>query len=119
MSNDNKTKTIKKLPKAGDQLYKTIMCKTFAEKGKCRYGKRCTFAHGSEDLRVRKRKPTPEPVEQSESKPAFELSDFPILGGTATPPEPVEPVVEEEEISVPRMRLNPDAASFVPTMVRT
>ncbi len=38
------------MPKEGDPLYKTQLCKNFIS-GKCKYGKRCTFAHGEKGLR--------------------------------------------------------------------
>ena len=34
-------------------VYKTKMCRTWLSVGKCPYGDRCTFAHGSEELRPR------------------------------------------------------------------
>lgn len=30
--------------------YKTEMCKNWIEQGFCRYGRKCQFAHGSQDL---------------------------------------------------------------------
>ncbi len=33
-----------------DPKYKTELCKTFSEKGKCPYGYKCRFAHGKEEL---------------------------------------------------------------------
>ena len=48
---------IKELPKVyieneqkKDPKYKTELCKTFSEKGKCPYGYKCRFAHGKEEL---------------------------------------------------------------------
>ncbi|KAI8979767.1 hypothetical protein BDF20DRAFT_530332 [Mycotypha africana] len=32
-------------------LYKTESCRNWDEKGSCRYGKRCRYAHGKEELR--------------------------------------------------------------------
>ncbi|KAF1801543.1 hypothetical protein FB192DRAFT_1248677, partial [Mucor lusitanicus] len=32
-------------------LYKTECCRNWEEKGHCRYGKRCRYAHGREELR--------------------------------------------------------------------
>eukprot|EP01026_Neomeris_dumetosa_P080075 TRINITY_DN8819_c0_g1_i3.p1 TRINITY_DN8819_c0_g1~~TRINITY_DN8819_c0_g1_i3.p1 ORF type:complete len:303 (+),score=37.86 TRINITY_DN8819_c0_g1_i3:120-1028(+) len=40
-----------KYKKPGNKQYKTEMCKTFEETGSCRYGKKCQFAHGGEDMR--------------------------------------------------------------------
>jgi len=37
--------------------YKTELCRTFAEHGSCRYGDRCQFAHGPDDLRAVARHP--------------------------------------------------------------
>ena len=31
--------------------YKTELCTTFVDNGKCKYGKRCLFAHGEAELR--------------------------------------------------------------------
>ncbi|KAI9310530.1 hypothetical protein BX666DRAFT_2006811 [Dichotomocladium elegans] len=33
-------------------LYKTEMCRNWAEMGYCRYGKKCRFAHGEQELRM-------------------------------------------------------------------
>ncbi|KAK4056212.1 hypothetical protein OIO90_002653 [Microbotryomycetes sp. JL221] len=38
-------------------LYKTELCRSWEEKGSCRYGVKCQFAHGSEELRVIERHP--------------------------------------------------------------
>lgn len=40
------------LPKvAKSSLYKTELCKRFMETGNCRYGNKCQFAHGEQELR--------------------------------------------------------------------
>lgn len=39
------------------QLYKTELCRTFTEKGYCRYGAKCQFAHGLGELRQVQRHP--------------------------------------------------------------
>lgn len=36
---------------AQQDLYKTELCRSFVETGKCKYGKKCRFAHGVEELR--------------------------------------------------------------------
>lgn len=123
----------KEMPKPDDPLYKTVLCKNFADKGKCKYGKRCTFAHGKEELRQRPRrrprrrmkmpKPTPQIVEKI---PAFQYKkeDF--------PPLPNKRVLEfakswhDEEVEVPTectlnvsyppSRMRVDAQAFVPRM---
>jgi hypothetical protein len=33
------------------QLYKTRMCKNFEQNGSCKFGEKCNFAHGKEELR--------------------------------------------------------------------
>jgi len=38
-------------------LYKTELCRTFQETGQCRYGQKCQFAHGREELRFVQRHP--------------------------------------------------------------
>ncbi|EIN13634.1 hypothetical protein PUNSTDRAFT_117353 [Punctularia strigosozonata HHB-11173 SS5] len=38
-------------------LYKTELCRSWEEKGTCRYGTKCQFAHGEEELRVVARHP--------------------------------------------------------------
>ncbi|XP_042513775.1 mRNA decay activator protein ZFP36L2-B-like isoform X2 [Macadamia integrifolia] len=35
----------------GNSLYKTDICRTWEETGSCRYGTKCQFAHGKEELR--------------------------------------------------------------------
>ncbi|XP_068934703.1 mRNA decay activator protein ZFP36 [Petaurus breviceps papuanus] len=42
---------------ASSSRYKTELCRTFSESGKCRYGSKCQFAHGSEELRPASRHP--------------------------------------------------------------
>ncbi|KAJ1965868.1 hypothetical protein IWQ62_002563 [Dispira parvispora] len=39
------------------RLYKTELCRSFAERNYCRYGNQCKFAHGEEELRSRMRHP--------------------------------------------------------------
>ena len=36
---------------AKQDLYKTELCRSFVETGSCRYGKKCRFAHGIDELR--------------------------------------------------------------------
>lgn len=38
-------------------LYKTELCRPFTATGRCRYGARCQFAHGPEELRGLRRHP--------------------------------------------------------------
>ncbi|KAJ3736897.1 hypothetical protein DFJ43DRAFT_384785 [Lentinula guzmanii] len=38
-------------------LYKTELCRSWEEKGSCRYGSKCQFAHGEEELRKVSRHP--------------------------------------------------------------
>ncbi|MBW0518725.1 hypothetical protein O181_058440 [Austropuccinia psidii MF-1] len=38
-------------------LYKTELCRSWEEKGSCRYGSRCQFAHGQDELRSVNRHP--------------------------------------------------------------
>ncbi|EAU93423.1 hypothetical protein CC1G_04402 [Coprinopsis cinerea okayama7 len=38
-------------------LYKTELCRSWEEKGSCRYGSKCQFAHGEEELRKVQRHP--------------------------------------------------------------
>lgn len=38
-------------------LYKTELCRSWEEKGSCRYGAKCQFAHGEEELRQVQRHP--------------------------------------------------------------
>lgn len=49
-----------------EELYKTELCSYWINGQKCRFGKRCIFAHGQHELRRPKRK-----VERSRLKPAF------------------------------------------------
>ncbi|XP_054855184.1 mRNA decay activator protein ZFP36-like [Eublepharis macularius] len=37
--------------------YKTELCRTFSETGKCKYGAKCQFAHGASELRAMTRHP--------------------------------------------------------------
>lgn len=38
-------------------LYKTELCRSYMETGKCRYGSKCMFAHGNDELRSVQRHP--------------------------------------------------------------
>lgn len=38
-------------------LYKTELCRSWEEKGTCRYGAKCQFAHGEDELRKVSRHP--------------------------------------------------------------
>ncbi|XP_063168581.1 mRNA decay activator protein ZFP36 [Candoia aspera] len=42
---------------APSSRYKTELCRTFSESGKCKYGAKCQFAHGSAELRTVSRHP--------------------------------------------------------------
>ncbi|OCT66335.1 mRNA decay activator protein ZFP36L1 [Xenopus laevis] len=44
-------------PKPLSSRYKTELCRTFHEIGSCKYGSKCQFAHGSEELRGLNRHP--------------------------------------------------------------
>ena len=44
-------------PKAQAHLYKTEMCRSWAELGTCRYGHKCLFAHGYDEMRHRPKDP--------------------------------------------------------------
>ena len=35
----------------GASNFKTVMCKNYREKGFCKFGDKCTFAHGKDELR--------------------------------------------------------------------
>ncbi|XP_049988965.1 mRNA decay activator protein ZFP36L3-like [Alexandromys fortis] len=39
------------------ERYKTELCRPFEESGRCRYGQKCQFAHGSRELRIPLRHP--------------------------------------------------------------
>lgn len=38
------------------QLYKTELCESFTTKGACKYGNKCQFAHGLEELKLKERR---------------------------------------------------------------
>jgi hypothetical protein len=40
-------------PPPHNARYKTTLCKNWSAEGKCRYGKRCQFAHGPQEIRPR------------------------------------------------------------------
>eukprot|EP01026_Neomeris_dumetosa_P076377 TRINITY_DN818_c0_g2_i3.p1 TRINITY_DN818_c0_g2~~TRINITY_DN818_c0_g2_i3.p1 ORF type:complete len:253 (+),score=43.02 TRINITY_DN818_c0_g2_i3:98-856(+) len=46
-----------KFQKPGNKLYKTEMCRSFEETGVCKYGKKCQYAHGGEELRATAKHP--------------------------------------------------------------
>ncbi|KAI7862549.1 hypothetical protein BDF14DRAFT_1735984, partial [Spinellus fusiger] len=40
------------LPDNKSNLFKTEMCRNWTEMGQCRYGRKCRFAHGLDELRT-------------------------------------------------------------------
>jgi len=42
---------------ADSRRYKTELCRAYEERGQCRYGERCQFAHGMAELRALQRHP--------------------------------------------------------------
>ena len=59
------------------------MCKNFKEKGSCKYGDRCLFAHGDHELIKRGQVPTTN--SDSKSKEADEEKKKSELDGVKTP----------------------------------
>jgi len=57
-----------------DELYKTELCSYWINGQKCRFGKRCIFAHGQHELRMPKRK-----VERNRMRPVFRKQVISIL----------------------------------------
>eukprot|EP00753_Platysulcus_tardus_P021553 PLAT9038.7.p1 GENE.PLAT9038.7~~PLAT9038.7.p1 ORF type:complete len:616 (+),score=104.01 PLAT9038.7:87-1934(+) len=53
-------------PAAGKNLYKTQLCWHFKSPAGCSKGDRCTYAHGEDDLRPRRRGPPPAEVKSEE-----------------------------------------------------
>ncbi|KAL6761375.1 hypothetical protein V8C86DRAFT_2433010 [Haematococcus lacustris] len=58
-------------------LYKTEMCKGWMENGTCRYGHKCQFAHGAEELRLVPR----HPKYKTEVCRSFTLTGSCVYGG--------------------------------------
>lgn len=50
-------KSSTKTPSTSSERYKTELCRQYADSGQCRYGRKCQYAHGSNDLRVASRHP--------------------------------------------------------------
>ncbi|KDR84825.1 hypothetical protein GALMADRAFT_217898 [Galerina marginata CBS 339.88] len=109
-------------------LYKTELCRSWEEKGSCRYGTKCQFAHGEDELR----KVTRHPKYKTEICKTFwvsgscpygkrccfihtELSSVntPATAGTAenTPPQP-------QIDGRPRSNSDPDTSSSVSLLTR-
>jgi len=57
-----------------EELYKTELCNYWINGQKCRFGKRCIFAHGQHELRMPKRK-----VERNRMRPPFRKQVVSIL----------------------------------------
>jgi len=115
---------------------KTVLCKSFISNGDCRYGEKCTFAHGPEELQrvcwffnnggcsksadecsrrhvVMKnvRKPTRRPNKRKFE--GFKPEDFPSLGGIEL--KMVAPSMNAEaDVFIPSRPLNPLAPAFIP-----
>ena len=52
-----KTPPVSGMPEQEPQLYKSELCRSWQETGICRYGNKCQFAHGFDELRLRCRDP--------------------------------------------------------------
>jgi len=57
-----------------EELYKTELCNYWINGQKCRFGKRCIFAHGQHELRMPKRK-----IERNRLRPPFKKQVISIL----------------------------------------
>lgn len=80
--------------------YKTVLCKNWTAKGKCPYGPRCQFAHGSKDLRDRNAA-SAAPVVQA---PQLAVERTPRLDELAPPYwacTPSAPVAEQMPVLLP------------------
>ncbi len=62
--------------------YKTVLCDRYMRRGHCEYGKKCQFAHGAAELRVRQSYPPMIRLRE-------ELLVKPPLPPTPPPDEPV------------------------------
>lgn len=75
--NSNDRASNKKRPTSKErqeELYKTELCNYWINGQKCRFGKRCIFAHGQHELRMPKRK-----IERNRLRPPFEKQVRSIL----------------------------------------
>ncbi len=104
-----------KMPKPEDPLYQTVWCMNFVN-GQCKYGKRCTFAHGESELRakpqrrdVRKPRVLPEPV-INESRFVLREEEFPALSTAIVE----EPVVFDDANEPSPLNSTSSATEFVP-----
>ena len=101
-------------------LYKTELCRSWEEKGTCRYGSKCQFAHGEEELRKVPRHPKYKteicrvrlvlPSLVTAAQHSSRLSGSPDLAPTANGVAssiPKSPLVEEQAPRVLPRPLNP------------
>lgn len=80
--------------------YKTVLCDNWKKNGTCRYGGRCQFAHGLEEVRQRQDKTTP-----PAAGPAPRPSSPPAVQTPQPPPD------EQPQPQLPPPRTPPRAAA--------
>ena len=81
-------------------LYKTEMCKKFVSTGSCRYGAKCQFAHGPEELRCISR----HPLYQTSPCKTFELTGYCAFGNRCRFVHTVAPPLLEQTPPPPPSR---------------
>jgi hypothetical protein len=65
------------------------MCKNWREKGVCKYGDKCLFAHGDKELTKRQVETTPAPVKEPSKEETYsrtqEKEQSPLRKNSLTP----------------------------------
>ena len=108
------------MPKSDDPLYKSVLCKNFTN-GKCKYGKRCTFAHGKDDLKKKRRSSSKATVQneafdlQKENWPSLkDNDDVNDIRTVQINLNPNSPVFTPLDINSVRIVMNAEAPIFIP-----
>ena len=76
------------------------MCKNWKEKGTCRYGEKCLFAHGKHELTLRN-----PPDSISQTNPSVSGLSNPATAKTEVPSKP-EDLTTETESSAKQQQIN-------------
>ena len=79
------------------------MCKNWREKGNCKYGDKCLFAHGADELTKRSSANGPEPAKPliSASTPAPAETKKEVIAKTAEVAEASPTTPKETKVSLP------------------
>lgn len=71
------------------------MCKNFKEKGSCKYGDKCLFAHGEHELFKVEAQPSTDLAQQKTEEIEIKASPIKMSGLELSPQKDIEPVFND------------------------